>query len=194
MHHVGLESVHRFMVPAMACVGGDPWTWDAEDCEERIAHVVAGKKEKTSKELSREQVLGWRWRKSPHVEDGSDATDDGKFSSRSDESLQDDLDLFDSDFADDFDVEDYEDELEAAHCKKSLSYGTLVGVNLVVEGALPHHGDDAEDVKNETDENLTIHSRSMVTSFPKVATSLEDMSPSGESGELVSQGSLLSIC
>ncbi|KAH9552009.1 hypothetical protein CY35_09G042600 [Sphagnum magellanicum] len=185
MHQAGFESVHRFMAPAMACIG-DPRAWEAEDHAERIIHVVAGKKEKTSKELSREQVLGWGGRKSPQVED-SDVTDDGKFSPRSDESLQDASDLFDSDFAFDFDVEDYEDEVEDDHCERSLSYGTLVGVNLVVEGALPHDRDAEE---NETDKNLTIHSRSKSTSPPQVAASSEEFSIS-ESGELVPQGSLL---
>jgi hypothetical protein len=134
-------------------------------------------------------VLGWRGRRSPQLADGY-VTDDGKFSPRSDESLQDALDLFDSDFADDFDVEDYEDEVEDGDCESSLCYGTLVGVNLVVEGALSHHR-DAEDGKNKTDRNLAICSPSTVTSPRKVANSSDEVSPS-ESGELVSQGSLLS--
>ncbi len=73
------------------------------------------------------------------------------------------MDLFDSDFADDFDVEDYEDEIEDGDCESSLCYGTLVGVNLVVEGALSHHR-NAEDGKNKTNRNLAIYSPSSVTS------------------------------
>ena len=188
MHEARLESVHRLMAPAMACIG-DPFTWEPEDEDVKV-HPDVEKKKKSSKELSREQVLGLKAKKIPHLED-VEAIEDGKFSPRSDGSVQDALDLFDSDWVDESDVEEYGEELEENNLEHFVSYGTLAGVNLVVEGALPHHRDEGAE-PNEKERSLTTYSRTTSMTVPKV-----DMHPEdpliAEPGELISQGSLMSM-
>lgn len=179
------------MAPAMACIGGDPYAWEPEDDDVGKVHPDVEKKKKSSKELSREQVLGLKGKKNVHIED-VDPNDGGKFSPRSDGSVQDALDLFDSDWVDDSDYE-YGEEVEEPNIGQFVSYGTLTGVNLVVEGALPHHADEAAGaVTDEIEVRDNIHSRAAVMAMPKADTLPEEVSTS-ENGELVSQGSLMSM-
>lgn len=183
--------MHRLMAPAMACIGGDPYTWEAEDDNVVKVHPDVEKKKKSSKELSREQVLGLKGKKNLQVED-VDPNDGGKFSPRSDGSVQDALDLFDSDWVDDSDYE-YGEEVEEPNIGQFVSYGTIAGVNLVVEGALPHHADEAAGAAaDEIEVRDNIHSRALDMAIPKVDAAPEEVSTS-ENGELVSQGSLMSM-
>lgn len=191
VYEAGFESVHRLMAPAMACIGGDPYAWEPEDDDVGKVHPDVEKKKKSSKELSREQVLGLKGKKNLPVED-VDPNDGGKFSPRSDGSVQDALDLFDSDWVDDSDYE-YGEEVEEPNIGQFVSYGTLTGVNLVVEGALPHHAEEAAGaVTDEIEVRDNIHSRAAVMATPKVDTTPEELSTS-ESGEPVPQGSLMSM-
>lgn len=191
VYEAGFESVHRLMAPAMACIGGDSYIWEPEDDDVMKFHPDTDKKKTYFKELSREAVLGLKGKKNHHVED-VDPNDGGKFSPRSDGSVEDALDLFDSDWVDDSDYE-YGEEVEKGNIGQFVSYGTLAGVNLVVEGALPHHADEAAGAAADRVEvREYIHSRALDMTIPKVDAVPGEVS-TFESGELVSQGALMSM-
>ncbi|KAG6553210.1 hypothetical protein Mapa_005270 [Marchantia paleacea] len=181
----GLESVHRLMAPAIACMGEPMWDSDdgkPTDVVRKKGRVLKGiiPSIKSMKRTSIEEERHEGGKLSPGSE--------GKLSPRSVGSPPDSETPYDSDEVDDSDVEDYEHAGAVVKLQKSFSYGTLAGANLVVEGAIPFHREDS--VNPDVGDIISIHSRASSLAFSKAVVGEESSSSTDSDVTSVSQGSL----
>lgn len=148
----GSDLVHRVVTPSLRCLSG-PLLY------EKSAHqFTEGVFDRTVKNAKRPAaVVDGKMSRELYALGG------GKLSSTSSEESSHGLGaLFDSDSVEDYDDEKLEDG-ENSSFRKSFSYGTLAGVNLVLEGALPSFREG-----NSTAQHIvSILSRTITEDIPK---------------------------
>lgn len=159
----------RFMAPSLPCLSGQLlWSKSDQQLQE----------ETSEKKLNVKRPFSVNGKKNSGE---LDALSDGKLSPRSDQSSGDAGDPFTSDSVDDSEEEEIVDG-EDCHFQ---SYGSLTGVNLVVEGALPF----GKGNRQRAERTLSLGSIASIETVSKAA----DDSCTSDSDQSVTQPSMRSL-